>query len=250
MSFYTRVLRVIRQSNVLLEILDARFPEQTRNPYLERRILSEGKKLILIMNKSDLISLRQAKAFKEELEREHPVVFVSSSKRKGINRLKTLLTALSRAQKIKVGVFGYPNSGKSSLVNALKGRHVAGTSIKAGFTHGEKLIRLTHNISVIDAPGIIPLGDKDEFFLVLVCARNPERVKDVELMALKLIELIQKTSPKKFEVRYSVKLGSRDPGEVLEEIALKQGMLLKQGLPNLEAIARRILLDWQKGFLQ
>jgi hypothetical protein len=249
MSLFYRVLRVIEQSDVLLEILDARFPEHTRNPSLEHKIVSEGKKLVLIMNKSDLISLKQAKSFKESLEIDFPVVFLSSKNRKGIKRLKGLLDELGKEKKIKAGVIGYPNTGKSSLINALRGRHVAPTSIRAGFTVGEKLIRLSDKISLIDGPGIIPLKERDEFFLVLIGAKNPDRVKDAELIALKLIDLIKKGRPEKFEARYKAKLDEKEPEEILEEVALKQGMLLKQGLPNLEAIARRILFDWQKGFL-
>lgn len=249
-GFAGRVNALIEKSDILLEILDARFPSITRNFPMERKILNMGKKLVLVLNKSDLVSKNKCDKIKHGLKKTCPAVFVSSTKKTGIKRLKEQIGILSEKSNNLVGVIGYPNTGKSSVINALCGRKSAKTSIKAGFTRGEQYIRVSNSILLIDSPGIIPFGENDEFILALIGSKNPEQLHDIENTSVKLIEFLLNEDSKFFEKNFGIKTETTDAEKILEEIALKKGRMLKGGIPDTETVSRQLILDWQKGKLK
>lgn len=245
MGIFGRAMWVLRKADVLLEVLDARFPQQTRNKFIEKKCLGEGKKLLFVLNKSDLVSKRKAEKAKMELQGIAPAVFVSARNRTGINSLKAEIGKVSGNREVLIGVVGYPNTGKSSVINALKGRKAAGTSFTAGFTRGEQIVSLGKKHKLLDSPGIIPLREWDEFKLMLIGSRNAEQLRDLEGTALQLIKFIQEESPQALMERYGVE-GAGDVEKVLEDIAFKRKKLLKGGIADLNAAARIIIIDWQK----
>ncbi len=246
-GFAARVNALIEKSDIILEILDARFPQQTRNIHLENKILNMEKKLVFVLNKSDLVSKNFCEKAKRELEKTAPAVFISSTEKMGIKRLKGQIGIFSEKEKNLVGVIGYPNMGKSSVINALAGRKSAKTSIKAGFTRGEQYVRVSNSVLLIDSPGIIPFEEKNEFLLCLVGSKNPEQLKDIESTATQFIEFLKKENPKILKKEFGIEIEGKNSDKILEEIALKKGRLLKGGIADTQTIARQIILDWQKG---
>ncbi|MDO8628023.1 MAG: GTPase, partial [Candidatus Diapherotrites archaeon] len=159
-GFMSRVLKLIRNSNIVVEVVDARFSAETRHPYLERKVLDNDKKLIIVMNKADLLSKDALLRLKREMAKVATTVFISARSKKGVIRLREEIGKAMKTKDAKIGIIGYPNVGKSTLVNALSGRHAAPTSIKAGFTRGEQYVRISEHIVLTDTPGIIPFDEK------------------------------------------------------------------------------------------
>lgn len=248
-SFRKRVGKVIEKSDIIIEILDVRFPVICRNIGLEKKILEKGKKLIFVLNKSDLVSKKHSERIKKSFAKNERVVFVSATTKAGIGMLRRVIKEISKGEKATVGIIGYPNNGKSSVINALRGRKVAGTSIKAGFTRGEQLIKLDKNVMLIDTPGIIPFEDTDESRLVMMCAKSAEQVSDVEGTAMDLLEMLIENYPEALEKQYGVKI-SGDAYGMLEKIAFKRKKLIGKGEPDLHNTSKIIILDWQKGKLR
>ncbi|MBT4174157.1 GTPase RsgA [archaeon] len=232
--FWPAVNKVIKYSNIIIEVLDARFPELTRNQEIEDKI--KRKKLILVLNKCDLVDKKEVEAW----AKEHNALFVSATKRLGTTMLKRKIISLSKG-KTTVGVLGYPNTGKSSIINVLAGRRAAKTSPQSGYTKGRQLIRMSPNIYLFDTPGVLPYKEKDELKHSLTSTKDFTKVKDPETVAFELIKL-KKTTIQKF-----YKLESDDPEELLEELGQKLGKLKKGGKVNFDATARIILKDWQRG---
>ena len=75
--------KIIENSDIILEILDARFPQETRNIQFEEEIKQKGKKIIYVLNKSDLIINKKPDILKELF----PYALVSVTSRKGIKDL-------------------------------------------------------------------------------------------------------------------------------------------------------------------
>ena len=244
-GFMKQLGDLIYESDIILEILDARFPDKTRNKQVEDKIVEKGKKLILVLNKTDLAGKEKIILEKKELiENEQlRVVFISAKEKNGIRLLKREIGIAGKGKKeLIIGMLGYPNSGKSTLINALsgKGKGKVRTSKRAGFTRGLQRIKIAEGTYLIDAPGIIPYGETDEFELFLVGAKNANQLKDMETVALKLISELKE----KFQEMFSTK--EEDEETLLEIIAMKRRWVKSGDKADLQKAAREVLEMYQR----
>ena len=196
--YYRELKQVIADSDIVLEVLDARDPLGCRHPHIEHLIVSslqsdqqQAKRLVLVLNKIDLVSkealdgwlryMRQfypVVAFKSStqqqsahLNRHEPSVssFTSSSTstveltRSGcvgasqlIQLLKNYSRSLNMKRNITVGIIGWPNVGKSSLINSLKRSRAVAVGNKPGLTKVLQQVKLDAQVTLIDSPGVIP----------------------------------------------------------------------------------------------
>jgi ribosome biogenesis GTPase A len=240
-GYWTVVKRMVSKADVVLEILDARFPNLTRIKRLENLA---GKKLILVLNKADIVPEHILEKIKHEY-RKRNYILISSKNSKGIHDLLMLIKKSGKGR-IKVVVIGYPNTGKSTLINRLSEKGRVGTSSESGFTRGVQFISGKRGIMLIDTPGIIPFEDRDEIRLGLVSGISPSKLKDPDLVAAKLIDIFKKNNPKILEKQYNIKMQD-DPYEILSEIGKNRRMLLKKGTIDDRRAAITLLEDWHKG---
>ena len=239
-NFWRIINRVIEESDVVLEVIDSRNVEQTRNIEIEDKVKRQGKKLIYVFNKCDLVDIETLKPLKKVLI---PSVFVSAKDYEGTKLLRNAILKNSGSKStIFVGVLGYPNTGKSSLINALAGRSSAKTSNESGYTKGLQYIRVSAKIKLIDTPGVIPYREKDENKHGSTSVIDYSKVKDPEDVALNII----RENPALVEDYYDVEM-NEDVDETLENISRKLSHLKKGGIPDTKRTARMILQDWQKG---
>lgn len=254
---YPKVMdEVIKVSDVILEVLDARYIDETRNIELEKEIKSQGKLVIYVLNKSDLVDI---KAVKEKL-RIKPYVFVSCTKRIGSAKLRDLIKRVvkgvelpDKKQRAQVGIVGYPNTGKSSLINFLAGRTSARTGNEAGFTRGMQKVRLTSNILMLDTPGVISeeaysMSDKGKIVeQARVGAKSIGKLRNPDVVIQGLLN--NEGNRKKLEKFYSIE--SEGDSEIfLEELGKARGFLKKGGVVELDKTARMVLRDWQNGVIK
>ena len=152
---------------------------------------------------------------------------------------------------IVVGILGYPNVGKSSIINALCHRKKVTVSKKPGTTHGIHWIRATAEIKLIDSPGVIPLGCEDEIRYGLIGARGEETLRHPDVVAHAIIKLFLKMNKKrKLEEFYDLKIDSEDPYDIVNKIAKRRGFLLKGGEFDENRTCQLIIKDWQGGKLR
>jgi len=233
-SFWKIVNKVIEESDILLEVLDARLVNLSRNREVEEKIIRKDKKLIFCMNKCDLVPKHHMDKMKKILK---PSVFVSARQHLGTTMLKKLIYRLANKDKITVGVIGYPNTGKSSIINALCGKKSAKTSSYSGFTRGIQKIS-AGRLMLLDTPGVIPFRENDVIKHALIGATDPSKIKDPESAAQELIECLDGAVQKHYDVLDSATLSA---------IALKKNRLISGGRPDTAAISRMIITAWQKG---
>lgn len=249
-SFWILVHQVIRRADLLLEVVDARMIEWTRNTEVERRIKQNNKHFIIVINKCDMVDAAFLEKEKKRLQKEgYETVFVSSRKHFGSTILKKKLLRYTKDRETYVGVLGYPNSGKSSVINMLKGIRAAPTSSVSNYTRSIRNVRIAENLMLIDTPGVFPFEGNSEEHLALICARSSAQVKDPELAALRVLEFLRPLIPDQIKERYHLDEIPDDVEELLSKIALKRNKLLKKGEPDTVGMSRVIIDDWQQGRL-
>lgn len=254
-SYKALVKDVIKKADVLLEVIDSRFPDETRNSEVEREIIRLNKPFIIVINKSDLVSREKLEKTKARLSRIAPVVFVSSKDRSGTTMLRHQILASAaikagiKGQDILVGTLGYPNVGKSSVINGVTGRHRASTSPVSGHTKGVQHVGAGSRIMFIDTPGVIPFDEKDEYLQGLLGIKDETHLKDKIGVALKIIEKMLAENKVALESFYSIKIENETSYDALELIGKQCNFLQKKGEVDETRTATRIINDWQNGLL-
>ncbi len=235
---------VISDANLILEVLDARDPSGTRSKRLEKLIASQdGKTLLIVLNKSDLIPKDVSFEWRKSLEKEHPTIAISATRgfERTLRLLRKKMLQLAPSLPAYVAIVGYSNVGKSTIINGLKGAKVVGTSPQAGFTRGKQYINLTKTIRLIDSPGIIPIeGDETEKALKAVI--TPEKVKNVDAVVKEILNRVGSVFLSKF---YKLQFDGID--SLLGELAKRRGRLLSGGVPDVYEAAKIIIRDFQRG---
>ncbi|MFH1500915.1 MAG: GTPase [archaeon] len=249
-KFPALALEIVQRSDIILEVLDSRFIADTRNLELEELIKKQGKQIIFVLNKSDLIE----KLNELEIADLDLYVSVSCNNRNGIqilrNRIKIVAKKVEKTEdeKVTVGILGYPNTGKSSLINLLIGKKSAGTGAEPGFTKGIQKLKLSPEIMLLDSPGVIPRKHYSSIRYKFIArhtkvgARSYSKVKDPEMV----IDYLVKEYPGKLEAHYQVQTKG-DSELLLEELGKKWNILKKGGIVDTDKTARKVLKHWQTG---
>jgi len=241
---WNSVNSTIRKSDILVIVLDARFIHETVNDEIIVKIKKQNKPYFYAVTKTDL------RDNIDESSIPRPYVLVSATNRSGKSNLRERIFIIGERKygkncSLKVGILGYPNVGKSSIINMLKGRKSASTSIISGHTKSEKFIRTEKRILLIDTPGVIPYGERDRLKHLLIGSTDFDRVKD----PVDALENVMKKYPGVIEKYFGV--GPEDNhSETIEKIALKMHLLKKGGLPDVQRAARMIIREFQKGKLR
>ena len=241
------VKEVIDEADLIVEVVDARDPIGTRNRKLEKLVQESGKPLLIVMNKADLVPKEWAEEYKRRSE--IPLVFISARERKGTGILRKEIKKLAKPileeqGKVKVALIGYPNVGKSTIINTLKGKRAVGTAPIPGYTKGKQLIRLSKRIWLLDSPGVVPIDEFDE--LVIKGGFPADKIEEPVKPALKLISRILETRREAITEKFGI-TDFESEEEILRKIGEKRGLIKAGGEVDLEETARWLLREWQTG---
>lgn len=248
MSFWPVVKKVIKESDLVVEVLDSRLPEVSINKELERMVKYHNKLLFRVFTKIDLVSQQRAR----ELEKLYPeALFVSGTKNLGVSKLKRILLVRAHQNKItnpSVGFVGYPNMGKSAIINALAKRGRAKVSSVAGTTKGIQWVN-AGELRILDSPGVVPFED-GEVTLGMLGAKNPEKLRNLDRVVFALLKRFIHVRKESLEKSYNIEIKEgMDEYEVLLEIGKSRKYLLKGGIVDENRTMYTIMRDWQAGKL-
>lgn len=243
--------KVIDSSDVVVQVLDARDPQGTRCYHLERHLKEhcKHKHMILLLNKCDLVPAWATKGWLRTLSKEYPTLAFHASINKSFGKgsLLSVLRQFSRLkadkQAISVGFVGYPNVGKSSVINTLRTKNVCKVAPIPGETKVWQYITLTKRIFLIDCPGVVYQNRDTETDIVL---KGVVRVTNLQDASEHIGEVLKRV--KKEHLKRAYKISDwEDDNDFLLQLCRSSGKLLKGGEPDLMTGAKMILHDWQRG---
>ena len=258
--------KIINRVDLIIEVRDARIPLSTGHRHLNKWIIN--KKHLLVINRSDMVSRDSIDAWTSLFNKKGIDPLWCDSK-KGIGIKEIIKTAtklrssiderrISRGMKIRpirALMLGFPNVGKSALINRIANKRIVESARKAGVTRNLRWVRFGNGIDLLDAPGVIPpdIEDQKAALNLAICDDIGEAAYDIEIVAKEFIKIILKLYEKntnnisinKISNRYGVDLLDefQDPDQWIFDTAKKHTA------GNTRRMANKLLEDFRNQML-
>ncbi len=247
----------LKRVDVVLEVRDARIPLASHHPQLKQWI--GDKPRLLVLNREDMISDTLRKEWREWFKNQGETPFFTNAKDgKGVKAIKKASQSLEEQvnerrcsrgmlpRPVRAVVIGFPNVGKSALINRLLQRKIVASARKAGVTKQLQWVRISDQLELLDAPGVIPwkLENQEDALKLAICEDIGEAAYENQLVAADFVDLLVKLgSDDVLKSRYGL-----DALEMTGEDFIYQLAEMKYKSDK-ERVARMLLQDFRKGYL-
>ena len=265
----TKTKRQIQASLKLIdavaEIIDARIPVSSRNPDLNKLI--QNKPRVILLNKSDMANQTATKKWIEYFKNQDiTAIAVDCKSGRGINQfvpavnrvLSKKITALKEKGMVnptlRIMIVGIPNVGKSSFINRIAKQNRAKAEDRPGVTRGNQWYTIAKNLEMLDTPGVLwpKFDDKTVGEHLAFTGAVKDRILDIELLAVRLLDFLKKLKPKDFIARYKLEewdVENSESYDLLKLIGKKRGMLVSGGEIDTERAAIMLLDEFRSAKL-
>ena len=261
--------------DVVVELLDSRIPISSRNPDINT--LVQGKKKIIVLNKSDLAEEKETIKWVEYFKAQRiPAVITDANSGKGIKDVIKQAELIMKdeldkreekgriGRKIRIMILGIPNVGKSSFINRLANKNSLEVGNKPGVTRKKQWIKISNSIELLDTPGVLwPKFESDEVALNLAYTGTIKddvlEKTDVAFYFLKYMleneidKLVARYNLSKQELLNSLENQTRPENEIIYDIMLQigklRGAVVSGGNVDDVKTANIILEDFRSGKL-
>lgn len=249
-------------TDVIIEVLDARAPEASRNPMIEELRLHRQRPCLKVLNKADLADPLATQAWLSYYNKMPGVKAVALSCKNASDaaRVPNLCAPLAphrddSHKPLRMMIMGIPNVGKSTLMNTLLKRRVANVGDEPAVTKSQQKHALNDHMTLTDSPGLLwpkIANPSDGLTLAAIHAIGRNATIDEEVAAF-LGDILLARYPDLLVARYKVSLAEMDGIGLVEAIAKKRGCLLKskgrQGELDIEKAAMILLTEYRSGTL-
>ena len=256
----------LNKVDLVFEVRDARIPLATSHPYLQKWL--RGKKHILVINRKDMINIDAHQAWDKKFRSEGKVPWWCDAKAgTGVLQLKQAAIRagqelnqrrLDRGMKnraIRVLTLGFPNVGKSALINRLVKKKVVSSSRRPGVTRALRWVRLGQDLDLLDAPGVLPprFEDQNAALKLAICDDIGQAAYDTEQVAINFMKLLETLENIKEAGIRSMCLQNRYGTFINESIEDKSLWLLsaaeRHTSGDTQRMSQRLLDDFRKNLL-
>ena len=209
--------------DIVLVLVDSRIVRSSMNPVIED-ILKDKPQLILL-NKMDMADPKITQ-----------------------NWINYFANKNIKSEIIRMMIVGIPNVGKSTIINKLSNRQSAKTGNTPGVTRTNQWIRIKGKMELLDTPGVLwPKFEDNEIGLNLAfTGAIKDEILDEENLAYKLIEKLMSIDPQILEKRYSVDTQNKETIEIMDDIAIRRGCLLKGKNIDYSKVSSIIIDEFRK----
>ncbi|MCL6435679.1 MAG: ribosome biogenesis GTPase YlqF [Leptolyngbyaceae cyanobacterium HOT.MB2.61] len=243
--------------DVVLEVRDARIPLATEHPQLGQWI--GNKERVLVLNRLDMIPANVRDQWAEWFTSQGETPYFTDAQHgKGIEALTKAVQAAGAQMNqrrrdrgmlprpVRAVVIGFPNVGKSALINRLLKRRVVESARRAGVTRQLRWVRISDQIELLDAPGVLPfrLDDQQAALKLAICDDIGEAAYDNQRVAAALVDLLKQLQVESvLQHRYELEATSGTGEDYLHHLAVTRYQ------SDVERAARQLLNDFRKGTL-
>lgn len=250
------IAEVMAQTDVVIEVLDARIPYSSENPLIPA--LRRDKPCIKLLNKADLADPAMTQQWVHYLEQEQGVTAIPVTQKEpaGIRHLLTQMDSVLAnrnlsARNAQAMIMGIPNVGKSTLINILANRRIAKTGNEAGVTKSQQRIKLENRVVLTDTPGFLwpKLNPPSCGFRLAATGAIKEKVFDYPEVALFTVAYLGRQYPEALKARYRLEQIDEDDLTLLEDIGRARGTVRKGGMVDLEKVSTLLISELRAGIL-
>ncbi|MUG99559.1 ribosome biogenesis GTPase YlqF [Scytonema sp. UIC 10036] len=250
--------------DVVLEVRDARIPLATHHPQINEWIGSKPR--VLVLNRVDMLLPQARQTWIEWFKQQGEVPYLTNAQQgQGVAAVSKAAQAAGVAinerrknrgmlpRPVRAVVIGFPNVGKSALINRLLGRRVVESAARPGVTRQLRWVRISDQIELLDAPGVIPsrLENQENAVKLAICDDIGDASYDTQLVSAALVDLLkylEATAPHLLPKQPLYTRYTLNPEPFTGEAYL-QALAEHRYQGDAERTARQLLTDFRKGLL-
>ena len=252
------IMGLMKLVDVVIELKDARIPNSSTNPMINEIV--GNKPRLILLNKSDMADKTVTKNWINYYKLNNIIALdIDSISGYNIQNIIPYLKLVlkdefqKRIQKgitktsIRAMILGIPNVGKSTLINKLAKRKAVNVGDKPGVTKTQSWIKISNDLELLDTPGILwpKFEDRQVGIKLAMAGSIKDEILDLQELSVLTIDFMKENYPNLLQERYKLDDLTIDSNQLLENIAIKRGCILKGGVPDLERVEKLIMNEFR-----